>query len=71
MTEFTETIPIKFKQDIHKSGINLPVLYEKLFISSSENQHDRDEVLAIFKSALEEAKNSIKSRFQSGTIKRA
>ena len=42
MTEFKETIPIKLKQNIYKSGINLPMLYEKLFISSSENQHDRD-----------------------------
>ena len=59
MTEFKEAISTKLKQNIYKSGINLPELHEKLFISSSENQHGRDEVLAIFKSTLAEAKNTI------------
>ncbi len=68
MTEFKEAISTKLKQNIYKSGINLPELHEKLFISSSENQHGRDEVLAIFKSTLAEAKNTIKSRFQSGLL---
>jgi len=68
MIEAKENISMRSQENILKSGIDLSILYEKLFVCSSGSQHNRDKILAIFQSTLDEAKNSVKNRFQSGLL---